>query len=662
VAVAATFVAGTTGCTTRYVTVREVPDSPLVERLHLTSRSGPKASPRTRLVLRRLGLEDDRMGDQRDVLNGVQAAIVAEPTADKVYAFAELAYLEGKRQERKDPSLAFDLYGASVVQAYAYLFDRRYGPQLNPYDPQFRAACDLYNGSLEDALRIARKQDILVPGKTHRIDSCSQNCNITVVARGDWQAEDFERFEFVSDYSIDGVRNKHRTYGLGVPLIAVRMAHPGATPREKFYPPGLSFPVTAFLRVMPDAPGTPPGVPHQALLELYDPLVSSDLSVAGLRVPIESDLTTPLAYFLNQGTLSPLATMGLLRPAESQSLRGLYMAEKYDPGKVPVMFVHGLWSDPTTWTEMYNELRSYPELRSRCQFWFYFYPSGQPFWISAAQFRKDLVAMRDDLDPERRIATLDQMVLVGHSMGGLVSKLQTLDSGDDFWRTATGRSFTEVKATPEVRDGLGTIFYFRASPSVRRIITLGTPHRGSEFANSTTRYLGNKLIALPRMWVDGQQELFRDNPEAFAAESAVRVNTSIDSLAPDSPFLPVMLAKRRPPGVRHHNIIGVTELTPGSPVPPDGTDGVVTYVSAHVDDAESELVVAADHLGVHRHPLAVLEVRRILLEHLAEVKSGGPFVRPPHYFAGPGGVPTAPYPVQPAAASGPPIDTTRLPP
>jgi pimeloyl-ACP methyl ester carboxylesterase len=641
------------GCTTRYVSIREVPDSPLVERLQLASRSGPKASPRTRLLVRRLGLEPQLEGDQSDLLTSLQKAISAEPTADKVYAFAELAYLEGKRLEHRDPAAALDLFGASVVQSYAYLFDRRFGPQLNPYDPQFRGACDLYNGALEDALRIARQRDILVPGKTHTIDSCSQNCLVTVVCRGDWQPDDFERFEFVSEYSIEGVRNRHRTFGLGVPLIAVRKTHPERASQEKFYPPGVTFPVTAFLRVMPDAPGAPVGAPHRALLELHDPLVSGDLMVGGLRIPLESDLTTPLAYFLNQGTLSPLATMGLLRPDDSQKLRGLYMAERYDPRKAPVILVHGLWSDPTTWTEMYNELRSYPELRDQCQFWFYFYPSGQPFWISAAQFRGDLAMMRDTLDPERRVAALDQIVLVGHSMGGLVSKLQTLDSGDDFWRTASRAAFPEIKAPTDVREGLARIFYFQPNPSVRRVITLGTPHSGSEFANSTTRYFGNKLIALPRLWVDGQQALFRENPDAFASDSAVRVNTSIDSLAPDSPFLPVMLSKRRPPAVRHHNIVGVVELPPGGPVPPDGTDGVVTYRSAHLEDADSELAVAADHLGVHRHPLAVLEVRRILLEHLAEMRANPPVRQQFQFASPPESSGAANFSVLPASASGP---------
>ena len=74
---------------------------------------------------------------------------------------------------------------------------------------------------------------------------------------------------------------------------------------------------------------------------------------------------------------------------------GLYMVQPYEPGKIPVLMVHGLWSSPMTWMEMFNDLRSQPEIRDHYQFWFYLYPTGQPFWLSAAQLRRDLAKVRD---------------------------------------------------------------------------------------------------------------------------------------------------------------------------------------------------------------------------------------------------------------------------
>jgi len=215
------------GCaSSQYATLRPVPRSPLVDRLKLTSRSGPEASGRTRQFLRVHDLADLQKEDPRKLLEKVQTVIEQEPSADKAYAFAELAYLEAKKAEDHDPRLALDLYGASVLHAYQYLFDERFRQLRNPYDPHFRGACDLYNGALEGGLRIACKDGGLVPGQTYTISTAAGDWDITCELRGGpWRKEDFDHFEFASDYEIKGLNNHYLTYGLGVPLIAVRRSH-----------------------------------------------------------------------------------------------------------------------------------------------------------------------------------------------------------------------------------------------------------------------------------------------------------------------------------------------------------------------------------------------------------------------------------------------------
>jgi len=612
------------------VTLRPVPRTPLADSLKLTAESGPEPSPRTRQFLRLYDLGRDLKGDPQRLLNKVQEIIDREPSADKVYALAELSYISARRVEGVQPHLALHLYGAGALQAYKYLFDTRFRALRNPYDPQFRGACDLYNGSLESGLRLICRQHGLAPGKSYGIQTAAGQWDITCQLRaGPWRAEDFGRFEFVSDYEIRGLNNHYQTYGLGVPLIAVRRSYPGQPPEARYYPPDLSYPVTAFLRPIPeDAPDGPSaGARRRANLELYDPLTTTDVSVAGVQVPLESDLTTPLAYFLSNLDLERIATAGLLRPETLFALRpgapapvmGLYMAQPYERGKIPVLLVHGLWSSPMTWMQLFNDLRSSPEIRRRYQFWFYLYPTAQPFWISAAQLRRDLAELRATVDPQRQEPALDQMVLVGHSMGGLISRLQTLQSGEAFWRLASDRPLEQIRTTPEIRQRLYECFFFEPNPSVRRVITLGTPHRGSHFSNQTTQWLAARLIRLPQVLLQSQEALFRDNPEAFGPHSLLRVSTSVDALSPSTPIFAAMLAARRAPWVKYHNIVGVLpEQGFLSRWAPFG-DGVVSYASAQMDDVTSELVVPADHSQVHSHPLAVLEVRRILLEHLAEL-------------------------------------------
>jgi pimeloyl-ACP methyl ester carboxylesterase len=618
------------GCSSQAVKLRSTPNNPFYQELQLGAWGGPKPSDRTMQLLRFYNLADDLDGEMRPLLAKLQTIVDREPSAQKVYAMAELAYLGAKRVESSDTAEAMDLYGTSVLHAYHYLFDERLAATRNAYDPQFRGASDLYNSALEGALRIACDKRELVPGKTKTFNTSAGTWDITCTLRGgNWHPRDFDRFEFVSDYEITGLRNHHRTHGLGVPLIAVRRSYENEPAAARYYPPDLSFPVTAFLRplstVSKDAGGKGR---YQGVLELYDPLVMPDVVIDQQRVPLESDLSTPLAFFLGRPEFNNLATVGLLRPEMLMTMQpgwhkpimGLYMVQPYEEGKIPVLMVHGLWSSPMTWMEMFNDLRSCPEIRDNYQFWFYLYPTGQPFWLSAAQLRRDLAEVRHLVDPKQQEPALDQMVLIGHSMGGLVSRMQTIDSRDEFWKLVSKEPIEEIKADPDIQEKLRETFYFRPNPSIRRVVTIGTPHRGSTFSNQTTQWLLGKVIQLPSILVNSQQKLFRENKEAFADKTLLKIETSIDSLSPACPVFPVLLAGNHLPTVSYHNVIGVVPNKWWWSRLVKDSDGVVAEESARIESVNSELVVPADHTTVHSHPAAVLEVRRILQEHLAELR------------------------------------------
>jgi len=624
--VALVMLSALTGCAQeRYISLRNRPDSPLTAPLRLLSRSGPKPTARTQQLLRRYDLVGELKEDPRAALASLQVQIEEEPTPEKLCSYAELAYIQGKRQDksgnRKD---ALDHYGAAVAHAYWYLLDPGLDRFRNPYDPQFRRACDLYNESLESAMRIVQRAGRLKPGETQIIQTGSQQYAVEVKLCGPWRPEDLEKLEFVSDFELgSGLTNRHHTYGLGVPLIAVRSRGEGQSPAEKYYPPGLSFPVTAFLRVEHQTPGQAAGNIHHCVLELYDPMYASNIEVCNRLVPLETDLTTPLAYFLDHPAFreTDIATFGLLMPGKAQGIKGLYMVEPFDPTRIPVVMVHGLWSSPTAWMEMFNDLRSFSEVRSKYQFWFFLYPTGQPFWASAAQLRDTLVEVRTVLDPAGENPLLDELVLVGHSMGGLVSRLQTIESGDSFWRIVSDRPLEELDATAEEQNKLAKCFYFHPNPAVKRVVTIGTPHHGSTFANDYTQYLGRKLITLPEKMVELSNKLIRENPGAFRNTELLTTTTSIDSLSPECPIFPVLNSSQRAAWTRYHNIVGVVPQKTWLGSVSEIGDGVVGIESAKLAGAASQIEVPSDHLVVHQHPLAILEVRRILLEHLAYVES-----------------------------------------
>lgn len=655
------------GCaSTQYLTLRSTRENALAGTLKLVSPKGPQVRDRTAHLLRRYGLSDQYGKDPVGTIEALREKTDAAAADERRFAVAELAYIEGKRAERDGQiGKALDHYAVTLISSYDYLFSEEYNATRNPYDPQFRGACDLYNEALEDTLRLLCEEHQLRPGQNYTIETGKREFTIETQMRGGWSPDEFDHFEFVSDYQIQTLNNRHKTYGLGVPLIAVRKPPAVSGGAEAYYPEGLSFAVTAMIRGVrgrysgrsqsdplannDDADADGDGVrvgdlpasdvrgglvrggagelgPQKrrnprCVLEFFDPLRQNQIYLAGQWVPLQTDLTTPLAYFLDtpQFRQRNTPTAGLLNPNKQQEAKGLFMLEPYDPNRIPVVMVHGLWSSPLTWMDMFNDLRSFPEIRERYQFWFYLYPTGQPFWISATQMRADLVKARQTFDPRKDHPAIDQMVLVGHSMGGLVSRMQAIDSGDEFWRIVSDKPIDQLQGEPEDVQKLVSTLKFKPNASVARVITIATPHRGSDFANEYTRWLGRQLIKLPNFAVNTGKRLDKANPDFFKDSELLTMNTSIDSLAPDSPIFPVMLRAKASPRVIFHNIVGIvdSESWLGSVAP--ASDGVVAYPSAHMDDVKSELIVNADHTTIHTQPESILEVRRILLEHIAEI-------------------------------------------
>jgi hypothetical protein len=203
------------------------------------------------------------------------------------------------------------------------------------------------------------------------------------------------------------------------------------------------------------------------------------------------------------------------------------------------------------------------------------------------------------------------MVLLGHSMGGLLSHAMSLHSGNRFWELNSDRRFEDIVGPPKVLDELRKINFFDPLPSVKRVVFLATPHRGSEYSRRPVGRFSSSLISEPDDIGKLLTQLIKDNPDAFDSRRFRRLPTSIDTLDPDSDVLKALLQMKPGEGISYHSIIGSIRPTPV----PQSTDGVVSYQSSHLDGVKSELVVRSDH-GVQKDPEAIREVRRILLEHL----------------------------------------------
>ena len=596
-------------------------------------------SPRSRQTLRRLDLDAVYQRSPDEALARLHAEALRDADPDLLFALAEGHYLRGRATERGNGCLAVGHYYLCAGYAYHFLFPQKPRPATDEdiFDPRYRLACDLYNAGLAKCIAAAQKAGRLDPRCDLVLPACGGDFRLSVVHNGfAWKPEEFGPLLFCSDYEVVGLENQYRTYGLGVPLIGSRVAAKDGTD-HRYVPAHVNFPVTAFFRFEGSLADL--GAKRTGRLELYNPLVVQAVDVHGRKVPLETDLTTPLAYLLAHSDLRSIELTSFLTPAAVQKRTGIHMLQPYRPGKIPVVLVHGLLSSPLTWAPVYNDLLADAELRERFQFWAYFYPTGNPYLATAADLRQSLQRLRQDLDPEGRDAALGQMVFVGHSMGGLISKLAAVDSGDAFWEQVSKQPLASLKLKPETKAELQQVFYFERRPEIRRVVFIATPHHGSKLSPSWLGRLADKLVRLPKTMLGDLQELAAEDPDFVAHLAGDRLPTSVDLLAPGSPALEALAARPKPDEVHYHSIIGIAQTASTWPehlVVGDADwpgDGVVPYQSAHIADADSELVVDADHFHVHHHALAIRELRRILLEHYNEVRKDTAIV--PVQTAGP---------------------------
>jgi pimeloyl-ACP methyl ester carboxylesterase len=581
-------------------------------------------SPRSRQTLRRLDLDGAYRRSPDEALARLYSEALQDPDPDVLFALAEGHYLRGRAAEGAD-NRAVGHYYLSAGFAYHFLFPEkpRAAAAEEAFDPRYRLACDLYNESLGKCLAAAKTVIGLDPSRDLQLAAGDGGTlQLAVVRIGfAWKPEEFGPLFPCSDYEPVGLENRHGGHGLGVPLIGSRVAPPNEG--RTHYPPQVNFPVTAVLRF--DGGLADLGTTRAGRMELYNPLDLAAIVVRGRRVPLESDLTTPLAYAVGHSDLKDLEFKGFLTPGALKDRTGIFLSEPYQPGKIPVVLVHGLLSSPRTWAAVYNDLLADPALREHFQFWAYQYPTGDPYLTTAAGLRRSLRQLRQDLDPGNKDPALGQMVVVGHSMGGLIAKLAAVDSGDTFWKEVSDQPLAGLKLKPETRAELQQVLYFERQPEIRRVIFIATPHHGSKLSPTWAGRLADHLVTPPRAMVGDLQDLAAADPALPARLNGDRPPTSVAELAPESTALKALAARPKPAGVHYHSIIGVTWSASTWPERllagwDDPGDGVVPYASAHIDDADSELVVDADHFGVHPHPRAIREVRRILLEHYLEVR------------------------------------------
>jgi pimeloyl-ACP methyl ester carboxylesterase len=492
------------------------------------------------------------------------------------------------RQENREPLVAMGEYLAAAEAAMRQLAS----------DPTDINARNDYNFAVARVLGTI-KQAKLDPW-THPLCVPAEGGDYVLTRKPDsrklWNPALYD-FTPADQFDIHGtyVREHTRKEGLGAPIVAVgREMNKDA--KTDFTLPRIYYGVTAVIQF--DG--------RHAIFNFEDPLATETVRLGGRTFPLAADYTVPIAVMLASMNPKKLELTRLLRPGKYAETARIARLQPYDPNKTVVLVIHGLMDTAATWTPMLNDLRGDEEIRRNYQFWFYSYPSGYPYPYSALILRQELDAIQMKF-PMRK-----PMVVIGHSMGGCVSRLLITDTGDQLWLKIFDKPPAQTQLSPRTRELYADALIFRHREEIGRVIFISSPHRGSEMASGWAGRIGSMLVKAPANLLSAGADALKVETYQGDDLRLKRIPNSVDTLAPNSRFVRAINTIPITPGIPYHSIMGDR----GRGDTPNSSDGVVPYWSSHLAGSQSELVVPSRH-GAHQNPQATAEVKRILKVNLA---------------------------------------------
>lgn len=552
----------------------------------------------------------------------------ADKSPQMLEILADICYNLAERAEQEEEAVRY--YLSAAIYSYRRLFsgDIVVEENLGRFDPSCCQQLVCYNASSAKIFEYIRNRNLLLNDSYELMDASGRRIRFEKLRSYlPFPVESYDNFVACAAFKIQHMPLINRRFGIGIPLVAI------AKPEERYQslrmPGKLPMPATAMMRFDLDRTGA-----GTAVFELYDTFRQEEVLINGTATPLALDYSTPIAAFsefLPDSYETNLLRL-MLRPESLEEDTGLYMLEPYNPEKIPVVFVHGLMSSPQTWNLMMNVLRHYPVIRRNYQFWFYRYSSGNPVVISAATLRDQLYAAEKEfaVTPEAR-KTFSQMVIVGHSMGGLITRVVMQDDPDYFLEQYSGQKWQDFAGKLSAAEKKEfEMVLFRKPPFVKRVVLMAVPHRGSEMAKWSIARLGSNLIRIPSRVVGASLKFLGAVIRITDQKNPIvrqMVYTGIDNLDPDNRFIRVLSASPFASGIPIHSVIGDKDGRNA----PGGTDGIVPYSSSHLDNVESELIVNSGH-SVQKSSEAIREVTRILRLHLQSAAESGVPVQLPQFF------------------------------
>ena len=276
-----------------------------------------------------------------------------------------------------------------------------------------------------------------------------------------------------------------------------------------------------------------------------------------------------------------MGALGVFFPSEYDGKTGIYMLDPYEPGKIPVVFVHGLMSSPEAWTNAMNDLRGNPELRKRYQFWMFFYSTGNPLLASGARFRKALNEMRTSWTRGGKTQRSTAWSWSGTAWGACSRNWPSARAARRSGTRPPRSARPDRNGSPDQRLAHGGHVLRACTHRQTRGLHLHAA-RGSPLGDELVGRVTSRLIRVPADILQIRETLAQANGQAKVSEAfrGTRYATGVAQLGVGNPVLQAINQLPMSADVPYHSIVGYNGKEPL----PKGGDGVVPYKSAHIEE------------------------------------------------------------------------------
>ncbi|MDI3238212.1 lipase family alpha/beta hydrolase [Acinetobacter ursingii] len=516
----------------------------------------------------------------------------------------------------------------SIRYSYAYLFKTKRKPIDRIFDNRQVQIRDFYNQAIAKLVTIsAQRSSVKKATDSVKIGNSIYNINLDQYQL----LKNKELDRFISSYNLNfsGLRTINRRDGFGSEFVAVFPASEEKSNNKYILDPlNASYQtsinpnihkaryLSATIVARPVKAESVDDIINSPniTVQVMDPYRTENVDIAGKSYPLAANFSAPYGLWLAENNLGAAAYLSLIDREERLTMPHLYMLEPYNPNKKVIVLVHGLASSPEAWIALTNDIIGDSILREHYQVWQVFYSTNMPILESRFQIYALLKQAFGGLNPNDP-ADKDA-VLIGHSMGGIISRL--LVSNADISQSALSMMSPYQQAKLKKHPIVSERLKIQPITNFDRAVFMSSPNRGTDFADLWFTRAARKIIKLPGAFLGAVTDTIT-NQDIDAKDILTRIDKGLiqngpSDLSHKSKFMALTEDINPPKGFVFHSIIGNKT---NSKDPDVMTDGIVPYKSAHLDGATSEVIIKGGH-SIQETPEAVLELRRILRQHLVD--------------------------------------------